>query len=40
MAVILQAQINRLTASINRLEAQHEVLGDAIVDPTLVALGA
>ena len=38
MAESLQAQMEKLHASINGLEAQRSVLGDAIVDPALAAL--
>src|SRR5512139_3599056 len=38
MAESLQAQIEKLRASITGLEAQREMLGNAIVDPALAAL--
>jgi len=38
MADTVQAQIDKMHASINGLEAQRSVLGDAIVDPALAAL--
>lgn len=33
-----QAQMDQLRRSIDRLEAQRSILGDAIVDPALIAL--
>lgn len=38
MVETLQAQMEKLRHSINRLEAQREVLGDDVVDPALAAL--
>ena len=38
MAESLQAQMEKLRLSIDGLEAQRDILGDAIVDPALAAL--